>query len=220
MKLLSEAELIWSSIVANSRMNRARNASGINSYEQEFKFKPEIFLQTYIEKYGQVKWLDLCCGEGKALIQAATYLSEKGLQDKATLIGFDLIENDSPIIKVKSVVDWYADDKYDLITCVHGIHYVGDKLKVLQTAFESLTPEGVFLANLDLNNIQIDQTENYLTNIFKKNKIEYSSKTRILTCKGPKMIDFAVRYKGATDQAGPNYTGQEAVTSFYSLDLS
>lgn len=225
MKLLSESELIWSSIVANSKMNRERNASGINSYEQEFKFKPEVFLKTYIEKYGQVKWLDLCCGQGKALIQAATYLSEMNLQDHAILKGFDLIDtflNIPPAVKcldfeVKSVVDWSSEDKYDLITCVHGIHYVGDKLKVLQLAFDSLNPEGIFIANLDLNNIEISgcKTENYLKTIFKNKGIEYNPRTRILKCTGPRNIHFDVYYKGASDEAGPNYTGQEAVTSFY-----
>jgi len=45
MKLLAEKDLIWSPIVANSRMNRARKSSGVNSYEKEFKFKPENFLE-------------------------------------------------------------------------------------------------------------------------------------------------------------------------------
>lgn len=33
MKLLSENELVWSWVVANSKMNRKRNASGVNSYD-------------------------------------------------------------------------------------------------------------------------------------------------------------------------------------------
>ncbi len=35
MHLLPEDKLQWSPIVANSRMNRERNSSGINSYEQD-----------------------------------------------------------------------------------------------------------------------------------------------------------------------------------------
>ena len=85
MKLLPENELIWSWVVANSKMNRERNASGINSYEQELGFKPEIFLEKRVGETGVVKWLDLCCGEGKALIQTAAYLAENGLQEKAML---------------------------------------------------------------------------------------------------------------------------------------
>lgn len=52
MKLLSEKELIWSTVVANSTMNRARNASGLNSYEKEFRSKPEQFLYKHIEQFG------------------------------------------------------------------------------------------------------------------------------------------------------------------------
>lgn len=83
MKLLSEKELVWSWVVANSKMNRKRNASGVNSYEKELKIQPEVFLEKFIRQFGQVKWLDICCGEGKALIQAAEYLRAKGLQDNA-----------------------------------------------------------------------------------------------------------------------------------------
>ncbi|WP_188316251.1 hypothetical protein [Chitinophaga agrisoli] len=75
MELLSESELIWSSVVANTRMNRERNASGINSYEQEFRFKPEDHLITTIHKQGYAKWLDLCCGQGKASSCINDYLS-------------------------------------------------------------------------------------------------------------------------------------------------
>ena len=44
----SDDELIWSPIVVNSRMNRSRTSSGINSYEKEFKFKPEEFLSNIL----------------------------------------------------------------------------------------------------------------------------------------------------------------------------
>src|SRR5688572_32852851 len=151
MKLLSENELIWSWVVANSKMNRERNASGVNSYEKELKFKPETFLEDHIQKSGSVKWLDMCCGEGKALIQAAEFLSTKNLQDKAILKGVDLVNSFQPIppsitcinFEVKSIVDWSAEDQYDLVTCVHGLHYIGDKLKVLRMVLERLTAEGL-----------------------------------------------------------------------------
>jgi hypothetical protein len=43
--LHSGKELVWLSVVANSAMNRARNASGINSYQQEFTFQPQDALK-------------------------------------------------------------------------------------------------------------------------------------------------------------------------------
>lgn len=227
MKLLSENELIWSWVVANSKMNRERNASGVNSYEKELKFKPERLLEAHIHKFGSVKWLDFCCGQGKALIQAADYLSKKNLQDKATLTGVDLVNSFQSIrpsitcinFEVRSIVDWSAEAQYDLITCIHGLHYIGDKLKVLKKILERLSPEGLFVANLDLNNISIanTDTENFLRDIFNKYAIQYNRRTRMLVCKGPRQLNFNVSYIGASDEAGPNYTGQDAVCSMYEL---
>ena len=91
MKLIPENKLIWSPVVANSRMNRERNASGINSYEQEFKFKPEEFLRERIERFGKASWLDLCCGYGKAMNQVAEYFIGQNLQDNIRFTGVDLV---------------------------------------------------------------------------------------------------------------------------------
>lgn len=225
MKLLSESELVWSWVVANSKMNRKRNASGVNSYEKELKVRPEDFLKECIHRSGNVKWLDVCCGEGKALIQAAEFLAEKGLQDKAILKGIDLVDAFQSIpptitcvgFEVRSMAHWVSSEQYDLITCVHGLHYIGDKLKVISKLFETLSVRGLFIANLDLNNIHFIHGDagRYLKNIFKQNDVLYNSRTRLLTCKGSRHIDFNVTYKGANDEAGPNYTGQDAVCSVY-----
>lgn len=227
MKLLPENELVWSWVVANSKMNRKRNASGVNSYEKELKIKPEVFLEEYIHQLGSVKWLDICCGEGKALIQAAEYLATKGLQDKAILKGIDLVEAFHPIpssitcvdLEVKSIVDWESTEQYDLITSVHGIHYIGDKLKVLSAILERLSEQGIFIANLDLNNIHFlnGDADKYLKELFKQNNVQYNTRTRLLTCKGSRHINFNVTYKGANDEVGPNYTGQDSVCSVYEV---
>ncbi len=227
MKLLSENELVWSWVVANSKMNRKRNASGVNSYEKELKIKPEVFLEECINQSGSVKWLDICCGEGKALIQAAEFLESKGLQNNAILNGIDLVDAFQPIptsitcinFEVKSVVDYTSSEQYDLITSVHGLHYIGDKLKVISVTLERLNELGVFIANIDLANIFFlnGDAEKYLKDIFKKNDVQYNNRTRLLTCKGPRHINFNVTYKGANDEAGPNYTGQDAVCSVYEL---
>ena len=225
MKLLPENELIWSWVVANSKMNRERNASGINSYEQELGFKPETFLEKRVGETGVVKWLDLCCGEGKALIQTAAYLAEYGLQEKAMLTGIDLVDAFQPIpssltcisFEKGSLVDYTFTEQYDLITCIHGLHYVGDKLKVLKTVLERLQPNGLFIANIDLNNIQVknNDTVRLLGNLFKKFDIRYDRSTKLLSCNGPRLVDFNLNYIGASDEAGPNYTGQDAVLSVY-----
>ena len=130
MQLLSEDKLVWSAVVANSRINRKRKASGVNSYEKEFKFKPETFLECKIQEFGHASWLDLCCGEGNALIQTANYFYDKELQHKIKLKGVDLLNLFKPvssnlvnlILESKSVIDYETDQKFDLITCCHGIH--------------------------------------------------------------------------------------------------
>ncbi|HEV7780906.1 MAG TPA: methyltransferase domain-containing protein [Chitinophagaceae bacterium] len=225
--LLPEDKLIWSPIVANSRMNRERKASGINSYEKEFKFKPEVFLESKIKELGHASWLDLCCGQGNALIQTASYLHSKGLQDKVQLSGIDLLPSFQPIpknitclhFKSGSVVDWVSSEKYDLVTCSHGLHYLGNKLKVIETVIGALDHKGLFIANLDLANISIAKTDTrqFLKNFFKKEDIQYNQRARIIKRAGFARIKFNLRYIGADDKTGPNYTGQDAVTSYYGL---
>lgn len=223
MDLLPEKALILSAVVANNRMNRERNAGGINSYEKDIHFHPGPYLKGHIMRFGQVRWLDLCCGEGKALLQCALDLADAGLQHQAALKGIDLIDGFQPMPadisclhwQVGSVVDWVADDPYDLITCVHGLHYIGDKLRVVSNACRSLTAEGIFIAHLDLQNIKLPAQ--MIRKKLGDAGIEYHPRKRILTCKGPREVDFGVRYEGASDQAGPNYTGQEAVDSYYQL---
>jgi SAM-dependent methyltransferase len=226
MKLLDEQKLAWSPTVANCRMNRERNSSGINSYEQELKFKPEAFLQERIEETGTASWLDLCCGHGKALAQAAEYLYKKSLQDHVKLVGVDLIgdfiEIDPSIKNLRfergTVTEMKRKESYDLVTCVHGFHYLGDKLKVIEAVVSSLKPNGRFIANLDVNNIAIKGRDAIrLKTLFEQNGLSYSSRTKLLTKTGPSNIHFGLQYLGADDGHGPNYTGQDSVTSYYSL---
>lgn len=225
MNLLPEAQLIWSPTVANSRMNRERNASGVNSYEQEFKFKPEVYLAAKIATYGRASWLDLCCGRGNALIQTARHFEQLGQQHSLQLTGIDLIDNfqtlDENITCVEfvsaSLLDWLPAQSYDLITCVHGLHYLGDKLKVIETSIAALNPSGRFVANLDLNNLVIEEanTSTYLKKSFKQLGIAYHARRKVLERVGGLAIKFDLQYLGADDHSGPNYTGQDAVTSHY-----
>ncbi|GAB2842287.1 class I SAM-dependent methyltransferase [Ferruginibacter profundus] len=227
MKLLPENKLVWSPVVVNSRMNRERNSSGINSYEQEFKFRPEEYLASKVKESGHASWLDLCCGHGNALIQTARYFEKYGNQDLVTLTGIDLVDTfqiippDITCIKfvAASLIDWIPGQTYDLITCVHGIHYLGDKLKVIETAISALHPDGLFVANIDLNNIVIQGkgAGSYLKDSFKKYGFVYNSRRKVLERIGHAEVKFDVKYLGADDNYGPNYTGQDSVTSYYSI---
>lgn len=227
MPLLSEDKLIWSPIVANCRMNRERNAIGINSYEQELGFDPIAFLKERVQLAGSASWLDLCCGEGRALHQAAQYFHQLQMQNSIHLKGIDLLDTFERIedsihclsFETASIVDWAPTFSYDLITCIHGLHYVGDKLKVLETIATTLKREGLFWANFDVKSININGSskKDHLQRLFKKNGWVYNGRQKQLNRQGPATIHFGLHYLGADDQAGPNYTGQEAVCSYYSI---
>lgn len=225
MNLLADEKLHWSPIVVNSRMNRERNASGINSYEQEFRFAPQQYLHSLLSEKERVKWLDLCCGKGNALIQTARYFSGLDLATKLSLEGIDLIDTfphakeDFPCLHFTAIpiASWEPLSDYDLITCVHGLHYLGDKLGVIAKAIAALAPDGLFIANLDLQNIRIDGQpgDRYLKKLFKTHAIAYDAKRRLIKKKGSAQLHADLDYLGADDSFGPNYTGQDAVLSHY-----
>ena len=121
---------------------------------------------------------------------------------------------------VNSLLKWQPTQKYDLITCVHGLHYIGDKLAVIQKCIDALQKDGLFIANIDLDNIKNAKGESLkkdLLKLFKTTSIDYNSKTKIISCRGNNTIDFMLKYLGANDKIGKNYTGQEVVDSHYSI---
>ena len=78
MKLLDEATLENTGVVANCRMNRERRLS---SYGEELGFSIPRFLSARRDP----AWLDLCCGHGRALTEAAQAL-------KGRFYGVDLVD--------------------------------------------------------------------------------------------------------------------------------
>ncbi|MFZ1527715.1 MAG: methyltransferase domain-containing protein [Ferruginibacter sp.] len=227
MHLLPEEKLIWSPIVANSRMNRERNASGINSYEQELGFKPELFLEEKIKQCGKASWMDLCCGAGRALIQTENHFRTIKMSKKVHLEGIDLLNSFSNHQKKESkikfnvmpILDWQSKNEYNLITCIHGLHYIGDKLKIIELAVDRLTKDGLFIANIDLGNISVKNNKStaYIKSLFLKNGFHYDGRKKMLKISGNKKVHFGLNYLGADDSLGPNYTGQDYVLSWYSL---
>lgn len=192
-------------------------------------FHPGVYLDKRLQEQGHVKWLDLCCGEGNALLQYAGEIAGKNEEGQITLKGIDLVDQFQSIppainclqFETGSLVDWEETDQYDLITCVHGLHYVGDKLKALMKALRVLNDKGILMTNLDLNNIKIegDLKGTFLKKLFKENEIRYHARRKLIICEGPRDIDINLTYMGADDNAGPNYTGQAAVDSYYSTKV-
>jgi SAM-dependent methyltransferase len=210
--LLDDPALHTSSVVANNAMNRERGLTGVNSYARELGFDP-------LDRAAG-GWLDLCCGSGRALIEAASRLPS------AEIVGVDLVDafapGDGPALIAAPIETWAPARTFDLITCVHGLHYVGDKLAVLTRALRWLTPTGLLVADLDLTAVRLADGRpagRRLTAELRAAGVIYDARGHRVSCTGPRDLDLPYRYLGADDRAGANYTGQPAVHSYYELPL-
>ncbi len=226
MKLQPEQELLWSPVVANCRMNRERGLAGVNSYAKELKLDIVDFLAGKARPGATVHWLDICCGTGKALGQAATVLQAKGVGDRIHMEGWDLAGQFAtaglPLPNLRLIArpigEWQPAHAYDLITCVHGLHYIGDKLGLLARCLANLTEDGKFVGNLDLKSIKKPDGSSWdwhVAKVLKNASVHYHSRHRLISCSGRKVLSLDLGYAGADDKAGKNYTGQEAVDSYY-----
>lgn len=227
-RLLDDDALMRSAVVANCAMNRERQLVGPNSYTRELRFNPLDRLRARLTASAStmVGWLDLCCGTGYALVQAAQQLCRDGLADRASLVGVDLVEYfestavpDPPLRLVCAhATTWTPTRKFDLITCVHGLHYVGDKLTVLTRAADWLTDGGLLIADLDLASIRLPDGRpagRRLGTALRWAGFSYDSRRHRITRTGRRRVSLPYAYLGADDQAGPNYTNQPAVNSYY-----
>ncbi|MFF7205481.1 class I SAM-dependent methyltransferase [Streptomyces sp. NPDC008141] len=219
--LLPDDRLARSSVVANSSMNRERTLTGVNSYTRELGFDPAGWL---LDRGGEASWLDLCSGEGRALKAAAGRLPAG-----AVLTGVDLVgplvpqsAEDHVELIAASLAEWRPDRPYDLITCVHGIHYLGDKLGLIARAASWLTADGLFAAHLDPASVRhADGTSaaRPVLTALRAAGFSYHSRRHLLVLRGRRDVELPFDYLGADSGAGPNYTGQPAVASHYHRDL-
>jgi SAM-dependent methyltransferase len=224
MRLLGDDELERSAVVANCRMNRERNLVGSNGYDRELGFNPLDVLRGRAADGRETAWLDLCCGTGKALIQAAGLVHADGLD--VEIVGVDLVgmfHRPDPGLSSLRLVEaslstWRPDRPFDLITCVHGLHYIGDKLGLIARAATWLVEDGLFIGNLDLHNLRFADGEpagRRITADLRRSGLEYDRRRRRVVCRGRKTLRPPFRYLGGDDRAGPNDTGQPAVHSYY-----
>ncbi|WP_246273947.1 class I SAM-dependent methyltransferase [Phytohabitans houttuyneae] len=221
-RLLLEDDLTRSAVVANSAMNRGRQLAGVNSYTRELGFNPLDQVRSAAGRGRHGGWLYLCCGTGRALLQAAR--SMRG--ERVALVGVDLVDYFDPIddvdLPVKlvcaSVTSWVPARRFDLITCVHGLHYIGDKLAVLTRAASWLTDDGLLVADLDLTSIRLPDGRpagRALAGALRQAGFRYDARRRRITSEGRREVSLPYDYLGADDKAGPNYTNQPAVHSYY-----
>lgn len=208
-------------------MNRERRLSGTNGYERDLGLKLIPFL-TDVPTRSSPRWVDFCCGTGRALIDAAGELRSVPQAAAIRIEGFDLVDVFDPnpwpqllTLTTCSIEAWQPAGPYRLATCVHGLHYVGDKLGAMAKAIRGLAPTGLFIANLDLANFRFADGKpagRAVATGLRRSGIMYDSRRRLIKCLGPRPADFGFRYLGADDTAGPNYTGQPAVDSYYEVD--
>ena len=224
MDLLGDDKLERSAVVANCRMNRERDLRGANGYDRELGLDPLDFLKARLAPGRPAAWLDLCCGSGKALIDAATLSHADDLDVR--IVGVDLVGpffGFDPALHLLRLVEaslttWRPDRAFDLITCVHGLHYIGDKLGLIARAASWLAGDGLFVANLDLRNLRLADGRaagRRVTAALRRSGLEYEGRKKLVRCHGRKSLDLPFAYLGADDLAGPNYTGQPAVNSYY-----
>lgn len=224
MGLLDAEALERSPVVANCRMNRERQLRGSNGYERDLRCDVATFIR---ERTGQRRaaWVDLCCGSGRALIEAAAEFAAAGDADRVRIEGVDLVGLFAPnrypqllALRETSIEAWTPTGPYSLITCVHGLHYVGDKLAAIAKAAASLEADGMFVANLDLTNFKTGDGRpagRMIASRLRKHGFTYDVRHRLVSCIGLRSVQFDLQYLGADDEVGPNYTGQPAVASYY-----
>ncbi|WP_330288156.1 class I SAM-dependent methyltransferase [Streptomyces sp. NBC_00576] len=216
-QLVKDDELTAHSVVANSTMNRERVLTGVNSYTRELGFDPAEFLGGC----GPApSWLDLCSGEGLALRAAAPHLPQA-----TTITGVDLVGPLRPAalpdgleLITADLGQWSPARCYHLITCVHGLHYIGDRLALLERAASWLTDAGLLVAHFDPVTLRrpdgTDASRPVLAAL-RAAGFAYSARHHRLTLRGGRPVGLPFTYLGADPDAGPNYTGQPAVASYY-----
>lgn len=227
-QLKDNRQLEQSDIVANCLMNRLRDLTGSNGYSVEIGMDPLDLLRRRLEqKKGPVRWLDFCCGSAKALIQARQWIHDNHLCGQVEIVGVDLVDmffrSDEPFrcdcleLIASSIFEFQPVLKFDLITSVHGLHYLGDKIAALEYVNNWLAENGQFYGNLDLANLNIANSK-YVEPVlreFKIRQIQYSKRRKVIRFVKTQWSPFPFSYLGADDTAGPNYTGQPAVNSHY-----
>ena len=224
MELLDNDDLEKSGVVANCRMNRERQLTGSNGYERELRFHPLDFLRPICGHRARPDgWI---CVVAVRLLWPKPPPSSKPRTCLSQIVGVDLVQSSAGIereydclhLVEASLSNWQPHEQFDLITCVHGLHYIGDKLGLIARAAGWLTERGRFVANLDLNNVKLrgqQPASRILSAELRRNGFTYSTRTKLIQCEGRRQCVFAFAYLGADDTVGPNYTGQAVVDSYY-----
>lgn len=227
VRLLDDRALERSSVVANNAMNRGRGLSGVNSYARDLGFDPyQRLVDTLRGDAGaSISWIDMCCGSGRALLETEELFAREFPTADVSLLGIDLIDYflatpRTPRLRLiaASAHEWRPKDTADLVTCVHGLHYIGDKLALLSAMAQWTAPGGSFVAHFDPHSIRHPDGSSAARKVLAKLRaagLTYDRRNHRISAHGPRPLHFSAVYRGADDKAGPGYTGQPAVASYY-----
>ena len=228
MTMLRADELLSSPVVANATMNRRRGFSGVNSYERDLRFSLTDFLAERVREREAALWYDACCGEGRALVEAGNQFAASEWGRQVQIVGVDLVEMFTPeqtpnvTLTAADVAAFTLDRPADLITCVHGLHYLGDKLGFLQRAYAMLAPGGLLVAHLDMENLRASgagaSVWRQAVRHAARGDVTLDFKGHVLRIVRTEMpLNFGITFQGATVSEQPNYTGITVIDSWYSL---
>ncbi|WP_457031360.1 class I SAM-dependent methyltransferase [Kitasatospora sp. P5_F3] len=152
-------------------------------------------------------------------------LAADRLPADAVLTGVDLVgpvghRSSAATVRLvtASLADWAPGRRYDLITCVHGLHYLGDKLGLLARIADWLGRDGRFAAQFDPESVRHSDGGSLARPVLAALRaagFEYRARQHLLTLDGGRTVRLPFDYLGADDTAGPNYTGQPGVASYY-----
>ncbi len=207
-------------------MNLGRGFSGVNSYERDLRFSVTQFLAERVRERGEAVWYDACCGQGKALVEAGKQFAATEWGPQVQISGVDLVEMFTPeaapgvTLIAADVTAFTLDQPADLITCVHGLHYLGDKLGFLQKSYDMLAPGGLLIGHLDADNVRRAESG---VSIWRqasrhagKKGVTPTLRNHVLNLlRSDATLDFGMTFQGATISEKPNYTGITVIDSWY-----
>ncbi|MEL6347036.1 MAG: methyltransferase domain-containing protein [Myxococcota bacterium] len=178
------------------------------------------FLEFRARTRGGAAWLDLCCGSGWGLIDAAERL---GSIDGISIQGVDPMASFAPWVAgthgltftAGAIASWKPARDFDLITCARGLDAVGDRLGLIARAAGWLVADGVLLANLDLSHLKMvgRPASLWVPRLLERAGLEYDR--RQVRCRGRKQPQLPLTYLGASGEAA---VGGRAVTARYRLE--
>lgn len=164
-------------------------------------------------------------------------LALKSLRASMVEAGLCRNEVNKRIGKIARVFRWAVENELVPASVHHGLKAVSGLKKGRSEARESEpvkpVPEAhveavqpfvarqvwaVFVAGLDLRNLKLADGKvagRRVTAELRRSGLEYDRGRRLIRCEGRKNLVLPFVYLGASDQAGPNYTGQPAVDSLY-----